>query len=248
MVKNYEQTEQTEKTCGKRKGGKIEEVGEIEKIRTNKKDEKTEKTEKIIEFFEKRYPSPLPKLKFSSEYELLVAVILSAQCTDARVNLVTAELFKNYNTPEKMLELTSFELEKMIFSCGLYRSKAAHILSASADIVQKFGGRVPSDFNDLISLAGVGRKTANVVSAVAFSKQAIAVDTHVFRVANRLGLAHAKTPLETEKQLNAAIPQNKWSNCHHYLIFYGREVCSARSPRCGECGISKLCEYYLKNS
>ncbi len=204
-----------------------------------------EKINKIIKYFEKRYPSPLPKLKFDGEYQLLVAVILSAQCTDERVNKVTAELFKKYDTPEKMLTLTNAELEKLIFSCGLYRSKAAHILSASADIVQKFGGRVPENFDDLLSLAGVGRKTANVVSAVAFSKQAIAVDTHVFRVANRLGIANSKTPRGVEEQLNEAFPQNKWSDCHHYLIFYGREVCSARKPKCNECGLSELCEYNI---
>lgn len=200
--------------------------------------------EGLIEYFEKRYPSPVPKLKFESEYELLVAVMLSAQCTDERVNKVTAVLFKGYNTPQKMLTLSGPELEKYIFSCGLYRSKAEHILSASRDIVQKFGGKVPSDFNDLCSLAGVGRKTANVVSAVAFSKQTIAVDTHVFRVANRLGLADAKDTLNTEKQLKAVLPKEKWSNCHHYLIFYGREVCKARGQKCDACEINKFCDYY----
>lgn len=207
-----------------------------------------EKVNSIIAYFEKRYPSPLPKLKFSSEYELLVAVILSAQCTDERVNKVTAELFKSYNTPQKMLTLSQEELEKLIFSCGLYRSKAAHILSASEDIVNKFGGNVPSEFDKLLSLAGVGRKTANVVSAVAFSKQAIAVDTHVFRVANRIGLAHGKTPFEVEKQLCEKLPQQKWSNCHHYLIFYGREVCSAKKPACESCLIGEFCEFYASKT
>ena len=200
--------------------------------------------DELIEYFEKRYPNPVPKLKFESEYELLVAVMLSAQCTDERVNKVTAVLFKDYNTPQKMLTLSRSELEKYIFSCGLYRSKAEHILSASRDVVQKFGGKVPSDFNDLCSLAGVGRKTANVVSAVAFSKQAIAVDTHVFRVANRLGLAKAKDTLNTEKQLKAVLPKEKWSNFHHYLIFYGREVCKARGQKCDVCEINKFCDYY----
>lgn len=198
----------------------------------------------LIDYFEKRYPSPVPKLKFNDEYELLVAVMLSAQCTDERVNKVTAELFKEYNTPQKMLSLTQAELEKYIFSCGLYHSKAAHILSASRDIVEKFGGKVPNDFNELCSLAGVGRKTANVVSAVAFSKQAIAVDTHVFRVANRIGLACAKDTLSTENQLKAVLPESKWSNCHHYLMFYGREVCKARGQKCDSCEINKFCDYY----
>ena len=200
----------------------------------------------LIGYFEKRYPNPVPALKYKTEYELLVAVMLSAQCTDERVNKVTAVLFKEYNTPQKMLELTREELEKYIFSCGLYRSKAEHILSASRDIVQKFGGNVPSDFDDLRSLAGVGRKTANVVSAVAFSKQAIAVDTHVFRVANRLGLADANDVLTTENQLKAILPPEKWSNCHHYLIFSGREVCKARGQKCEDCEINCLCDYYKK--
>lgn len=201
----------------------------------------------VIGYFEKRYTNPVPALKYETEYELLVAVMLSAQCTDARVNKVTADLFKEYDTPQKMLGLTREQLEKYIFSCGLYRSKAEHILSASRDIVQKFGGKVPSDFNDLQSLAGVGRKTANVVSAVAFSKQAIAVDTHVFRVANRLGLANATDVLKTENQLKAVLPPEKWSDCHHYLIFYGREVCKARGQKCEKCEINGFCDYYKKN-
>ena len=153
------------------------------------------------------YAGARPALHYDTAYELLVAVILSAQCTDERVNKVTAELFKEHSTPETMLGLSQEELEKYIFSCGLYRSKAAHILSASRDIIEKFGGKVPESFADLKSLAGVGQKTANVVSSVWFDKDAIAVDTHVFRVSNRLGLAKANTPLKTEEQLKEAIPK-----------------------------------------
>ena len=193
---------------------------------------------------EKLYPQAAPALHFNSPYELLVAVILSAQCTDERVNKVTAELFKEYNTPQKMLTLSQQELEKRIFSCGFYRNKAAHILSASRDIIEKFGGRVPADHAALKTLAGVGQKTANVVYAVAFGGDAIAVDTHVFRVSNRLGLAHAATPEKTELQLNAAIPKDMWSRAHHWLIFHGRRVCHSQRPDCANCTLKTWCEYY----
>ena len=192
------------------------------------------------------YPDARPALKFNDEYELLVAVILSAQCTDERVNKVTAELFKQHNTPQTMLNLSQEELEKFIFSCGLYKSKAAHILSASRDIVDKFGGKVPGDFNQLKSLAGVGQKTANVVYSVAFGGDAIAVDTHVFRVANRLGLAKGETPFKVEEGLKKAIPKEDWSKAHHWLIFHGRRVCHSRKPDCENCTLKNWCEYFNK--
>ncbi len=192
------------------------------------------------------YAGARPALQYETAYELLVAVILSAQCTDERVNKVTAELFKEHATPEAMLTLSQEELEKYIFSCGLYRSKAAHILSASRDIIEKFGGKVPEDFKSLKSLAGVGQKTANVVSSVWFDKDAIAVDTHVFRVSNRLGLADANTPLKTEEQLKEAIPQKNWSEAHHWLIWHGRRVCHSQRPDCGNCPLSEYCDYYKK--
>ena len=187
-----------------------------------------------------------PALKFNSPYQLLVAVILSAQCTDERVNKVTEVLFKEYGTPEKMLTLSQPELEKYIFSCGFYRMKAAHILSTSADIIDRFGGEVPNNLEDLQSLAGVGRKTANVVYSVAFHGNAIAVDTHVFRVSNRIGLANAKDVLKTEKQLMDIIDEKDWSRSHHYLIYLGRSFCSSQKPKCGECPIGALCEKKLK--
>ena len=192
------------------------------------------------------YAGARPALQYETAYELLVAVILSAQCTDERVNKVTAELFKEHATPEAMLTLSQEELEKYIFSCGLYRSKAAHILSASRDIIEKCGGKVPEDFKSLRSLAGVGQKTANVVSSVWFDKDAIAVDTHVFRVSNRLGLADANTPLKTEEQLKEAIPQKNWSEAHHWLIWHGRRVCHSQRPDCGNCPLSEYCDYYKK--
>ena len=190
------------------------------------------------------YKDARPALHYATAYELLIAVMLSAQCTDERVNKVTAELFKEHNTPETMLLLSQEQLEKYIFSCGLYKSKAAHILSATKDIVERFGGQVSESFSDLKSLAGVGQKTANVVSAVWFDKDAIAVDTHVFRVSNRLGLADANTPLKTEEQLKKVIPQKDWSKAHHWLIYHGRRVCHSQKPDCGNCALREYCDYY----
>lgn len=207
---------------------------------------KKENVEKIISTLGGVFTDK-PALNFRTPFELLIAVILSAQCTDERVNKITANLFENYNTPEKMLTLTQAELEKYIFSAGLYKSKAEHILSACRDIVEKFSGQVPNNLVDLQSLAGVGRKTANVVYSVAFGGDAIAVDTHVFRVANRIGLAKADTPLKTELQLMKAIDKSSWSKSHHYLIYLGRSYCNARKPDCDNCPINTYCEKRLKD-
>ena len=187
-----------------------------------------------------------PALNFSTPYELLIAVILSAQCTDERVNKITSILFKEHNTPQKMLELTQTELEKYIFSCGLYKSKAEHILSASKDIIEKFGAEVPSDLESLRTLAGVGRKTANVVYSVAFGGSAIAVDTHVFRVSNRIGLVKEKNVLSTEKALMKILEKKDWSRAHHYLIYLGRSFCKAKNPDCINCPIKEECEKKIK--
>ena len=195
---------------------------------------------------EKLYPDATPALHFKTAYELLVAVVLSAQCTDERVNKVTAVLFEKYSTPEAMLTLTQAELEKYIFSCGFYRMKAAHILSASRDILEKFHGEVPSTIEELTSLAGVGKKTANVVYSVAFGGDAIAVDTHVFRVSNRLGLAKGKTPLQVEEGLCKAIPKSDWSKAHHWLIWHGRKVCHSQKPNCAGCTLAPYCDYAKK--
>ncbi len=203
--------------------------------------EKT-KADKIVSILEKTYPNAKPALCYSSPFELLVAVILSAQCTDVRVNLVTKELFKTYNTPQKMLELDEATLGELIKSCGLYNSKAKHILSASRSIVENFGGQVPATLDELQTLDGVGRKTANVVFSVAFSGDAIAVDTHVFRVSRRIGFSCSNTPLGVEKDLQKLIDKNKWSKCHHYLIYHGRNVCKAQSPKCSNCQLFELCE------
>ena len=187
-----------------------------------------------------------PALKFSSPYELLVAVVLSAQCTDNRVNKVTEVLFENYNTPQKMLALSQDQLEKYIFSCGLYKTKAEHILSLSRDLLDKFNGQVPKTLKELQSLAGVGRKTANVVYSVAFNGNAIAVDTHVFRVANRIGLVKADTPLKTETGLMKILDESDWSRAHHYLIYLGRSFCKAGKPDCQNCPILDLCDKKIK--
>lgn len=201
----------------------------------------------MIEILQKCYPDAKPALAYRTAYELLVAVILSAQCTDKRVNQVTSVLFEAHNTPSSMLELSEEALGQIIFPCGLYRSKAKHILSASRDILDKFGGEVPATIPELKSLAGVGQKTANVVYSVWFGGDAIAVDTHVFRVGNRLGLAHADTPLKTEEDLKRAIPKELWSKAHHLLIYHGRQVCHSRRPDCEKCALSHLCEYRKKS-
>lgn len=201
-------------------------------------------SEEILKRLEELYPDAAPALVFGSPYELLVAVILSAQCTDERVNKVTKELFRAHNTPQKMLALSQEELEKYIYSCGFYHNKAKHILSASRDILEKFGGEVPASLEELRTLAGVGRKTANVVYAVAFGGDAIAVDTHVFRVSNRLGLAEGKTPEKVEEGLCKVIPQALWGRAHHWLIFHGRRVCHSQKPACGDCALAPLCKYF----
>ena len=187
-----------------------------------------------------------PALKFNTPYELLIAVILSAQCTDERVNKVTEKLFQKYNTPQTMLTLSQEELEKQIYSCGFYRAKAGYILSASKDIIEKFNGNVPDTLDDLRSLAGVGRKTANVVYSVAFKGNAIAVDTHVFRVSNRIGLAKEKDVYKTELALMKIIDEEDWSRAHHYIIYLGRSFCKAGKPDCENCPIKEFCEKHIK--
>lgn len=187
-----------------------------------------------------------PALNFTSPFELLVAVILSAQCTDERVNKITAVLFKEYNTPEKISTLSQEQLEKYIFSCGLYKSKATNILKTSKDIIEKFNGQVPNNLEQLRSLAGVGRKTANVVYSVAFGGNAIAVDTHVFRVSNRIGLVKSDNVLGTEKGLMKILEEKDWSRSHHYLIYLGRSFCKASKPDCENCPISELCTKRIK--
>lgn len=200
----------------------------------------------VLDGLAAQHPDAAPELVFSNPYELLIATILSAQCTDKQVNKTTPALFAAYPGPKEMAKAEPEEIEGYIHSCGFYHNKAKNIVSACRDIVERFGGEVPSDREGLESLAGVGRKTANVVLSNAFGVPAIAVDTHVFRVSNRIGLADAGTVEATEKQLMENIPEDKWSIAHHWLIFHGRRVCSARNPKCGECMIRELCRKYEK--
>ncbi len=192
--------------------------------------------------------SPVCELKFNNNYELLVSVILSAQCTDKRVNEVTPKLFKKYPTPKHLANADINDVKKIIKPCGFYNNKSVNIISACKDITEKFNGVVPSEYAQLMSLSGVGRKTANVVRAVGFKIPSIAVDTHVFRVSNRLGIAKSKTPEECEKKLMQSFPQKDWINLHHIILLYGRYYCTARNPKCENCVVKQVCEYYGKRS
>ena len=198
--------------------------------------------EKIYRLLGEMHKDADCELDFGSPFQLLVAVILSAQCTDKRVNMITEELFKHASTPEDFVAMPVEELEKLIFSCGFYHNKARAIKEASASIVE--GGGMPTDREGLMKLRGVGRKTANVVYAVAYGGNAIAGDTHVCRVSNRLGIASAKTPEETERQLMAAFDEDKWGHLHHLLIFHGRYTCHSQKPDCAACLLKEECNYY----
>lgn len=209
-------------------------------------DNATIKFAPVLEALAAQHPDAKPELVFMDPYQLLIATVLSAQCTDKQVNKVTPALFKAYPDPEAMAKAEPEDVEPYIRSCGFFRTKAQNIVLACRRIRDEFGGSVPSDRESLESLPGVGRKTANVVLSNAFGVPAIAVDTHVFRVSNRIGLAHASTVEETERQLMQNIPRDKWSIAHHWLIFHGRRVCRARNPLCSECGAAEYCEYYLE--
>lgn len=202
----------------------------------------------ILQTLAKDFPNPKSELHFESPFQLLVAVILSAQCTDKRVNQVTPALFEVAPTPQKMADIPQEQLEQLIHSCGFYHSKANYLKQMSRDVVTRFGGNVPDNIEDLRTLAGVGRKTANVVYAVAFGGQAIAVDTHVFRVSNRLGLACANNVLDTEKQLMQVIPQDQWADSHHYLLLHGRYVCKSQRPLCENCSVKQFCKHYKETN
>ncbi len=187
------------------------------------------------------YKDTKPALKFRNPFELLIAVILSAQCTDVRVNITTERLFAKAPTAVDIVSMGIEALEAEIKDCGLFRNKAKSIMATCKILVEKYQGQVPEDYDVLLTLPGVGRKTANVVTSIAFNRPAIAVDTHVFRVANRLKLAVGATPLEVEKGLMKAIPQKLWSQAHHWLIWHGRRVCKARKPLCSQCPLAELC-------
>ncbi|HCJ01948.1 MAG TPA: endonuclease III [Clostridiales bacterium] len=205
------------------------------------------KESELITRLGRMHPNAECELTFSTPYQLLVAVILSAQCTDKRVNLVTKELFAKWGTPQEMLTLSPESLEKEIKSCGFYHNKAKNILAMTEILVDRFGGEVPKDRDILETLPGVGRKTANVVYAVAFGGNAIAVDTHVFRLSHRLALSDADTPFGVERDLMARFPEKDWSHLHHLLIHHGRYICKAQSPKCEECLLTESCAYYSDN-
>lgn len=205
-------------------------------------------TKDFYDKLDKIFPEPKCELEYNSVYQLLVAVILSAQCTDKRVNIVTKELFKNYDTPEKMLTLTQEELEDKIHSCGFYHNKAKNILSMSKDLIEKFDGKVPMDIEKMQSLAGVGRKTANVVYSEAFKGDAIAVDTHVLRVSNRLGFVKTENPYKCELALMELFDKSRWGKLHLQLVHFGRYICKAINPKCDECPFIKICNYYAKHN
>ncbi len=202
--------------------------------------------EKIINYLNELFPSPKCELEYSSVFELLVAVILSAQCTDKRVNQVTRLLFEKYNKPEYFVSLSAEELEKLIHSCGFYHAKAKAIKEASCDIVSKFGGNVPNDFDDLCSLRGVGRKTANVMISEGFKGDAFAVDTHVLRVSNRLGIVKTDNPDKCELALKAFFDKKDWSRLHYQMVLFGRYKCKARNPECEGCKFRDICLEYKK--
>lgn len=201
--------------------------------------------DKILSYFDELFPDADCALNFSTPYELLIAVILSAQCTDKRVNVVTNDLFKEANTPEKMLQLGEEKLKQIIFPCGFYNNKAKAILKTSKDLIERFDGNVPSDLETLTTLDGVGRKTANVVIANAFGGQTIAVDTHVHRVSKRLGLTKDNsTPYQCEMDLLKIVPYDKRSKFHHQMILFGRNICKAIKPNCEICKLKDVCKYY----
>ena len=187
---------------------------------------------KIFNYLDTLIDSPKSELNYSNNFELLIAVMLSARCTDKRVNLVTSKLFSLYNTPEKLANVSQQELEKLIYSVGFYKQKSKNIISACNDIVTRFNGQVPNNFKELTSLAGVGRKTANVMLIVGFNTPAIPVDTHVFRVSNRLGLTNAKTPIECEQQLSKLYSPQYYAKLHHLLVLFGRYYCRASDKQC----------------
>ena len=202
------------------------------------------KAGRILASLNTTYPEVQCELHFRSAFQLLVATVLSAQTTDKKVNKVTEKLFAEYKTPYDFLKMTQGELEEKIKEIGLFRNKAKNILQLCRQLIEKYNGEVPSTMEQLVDLAGVGRKTANVVLSNAFGIPALAVDTHVFRVSNRLGLAKSSNVEETEQQLMEAIPREEWSKAHHLLIWHGRRICDARKPKCEICPVASDCTHF----
>lgn len=205
-----------------------------------------QKAEKIIAFLSEMYPNSTIALNFNSPFELLVATILSAQCTDKRVNIITEELFQYCRTPQDFARLPLEDLEKAIFSAGFYKNKSKNIKAAAEMILEKFAGEVPDTMEELLELPGVGRKTANVVLGHCFGKPGIVVDTHVGRISRRLGLAKGNTPEKIEFELMEVLPQSEWIRSNHLMIDFGRAICSSQNPKCNECLLSTLCDFRKK--
>lgn len=199
---------------------------------------------KILDILEITYGGTSTALNFGTPFQLLVSTMLAAQSTDVRVNIVTKDLFKSYPDAQSLSQMSLSEVEQAIKTVGLYRMKAKNILATSKILAEKYNGDIPNTREELMDLPGVGRKTANVVLSISKGFPAIAVDTHVFRVSKRIGLANADNVLETEEQLMKNIPENKWSDAHHWLIWHGRKICKARNPLCEECPVKTLCKYY----
>ena len=203
----------------------------------------------VIQYFAQEMPVAETELKYDNPFSLIVAVILSAQCTDKRVNQLTPALLKRYPSPGKMAEAEPAEIYEYIKSCSYPNNKSKHLVGMARKLVEDFDGIVPDNVVELQKLPGVGRKTANVIASVVYNKPALAVDTHVFRVAARIGLSHnAKTPLATEIQLMKYIPKELVPQAHHWLILHGRYICTARKPKCGKCGLTEVCKYYQKEN
>ncbi len=197
----------------------------------------------LLNELSKLYPDAHCELNYGTNWQLLVSVILSAQCTDKRVNQVTPLLFAEAPEPADFIAMPIERLEKLIYSCGFYHNKAKNIKAAAKDVTERFGGEVPGSIEELVTIAGVGRKTANVVFAVGFGGQAMPVDTHVFRIAHRLGLSDGKTPTAVEKELRAVIPEERYTEAHHLFIFHGRYRCKSLRPDCADCPIKTMCAY-----
>ena len=202
-----------------------------------------EKRTAIFKIWQENYPNPTTELEYSSTFELLIAVILSAQATDVSVNKATEVLYKVANTPEQIFALDEEKLASYIKSIGLYKTKAKNVIKTCKDLIEKFDSQVPDNLDDLISLAGVGRKTANVILNTAFRKFAMAVDTHIFRLSNRIPLAKGKNVVEVEKRLMRVIPKEYLLDAHHWIILHGRYICTAQKPKCRNCIIYDYCEF-----
>ena len=209
---------------------------------------KKERYKNVLNWFEANAASAETELNYNNNFELLVAVILSAQCTDKRVNIITPALFDAFPTPEVMMESSPEVIYEYIKSCSYPNNKSKSLYGMANKLINDFQGNIPSDLDSLLTIPGVGRKTANVILSVAFNKPAMPVDTHVFRVANRIGLTNnSKSPLQTEKELVKHIPEHLLTKAHHWFILHGRYICVARKPKCEKCGISKWCKYYNKS-